>query len=441
MGIAVAAGIASRTRAGQASVMRRRLKDAVVDRLLPVPETAGEGQLALLLRRGSPGQRVRAVRAGAQALELKVLLGGLVDYTPGVRRAASWALGLRRDDAALAPLWAAARVERCDTVRLAMAVAAVRLGADVERAWGLLEQAARRRMASFYGPRPIAVAVGAGPDMLGRSWFRALAPRADHHGPPGRVLPQAAGWIRDDARARLERDPEDRVALADLAAQQHPDDLELIISRKWVSGRRESHAICQALGVHGDPRAITTLVQVLRAMDVDPGHGFAGRRAASIALGRVGVPTVGPVLERALVDEALDYEGRPGAGLGIQFPVRAVILTALGEAGCTDQARVLASYLGNTAGSALGGFYLPAMDALWKLGQIEPVRAMLSQAELPASNAVGVLAALGYRDQVRACLSDSRASVAAAATDGLALLAEGDEQGDNQGDPKTPSAS
>lgn len=408
--------------------MRGRLRRALVDGLLPLPEDATGAGLLRILQRGSAPARIRALRAaGARSGGLSmVLLSALLrDPVPGVRRAAAWSLGRQGAEPELRALWEAARVERCDSVRLAMVVAAVRLGAEVPRAWALLEQAAARRFACYYGPRRVAEACGAGPDLMARRWWRALAPEADHHGNPAGLRPVPTEQVRSRLRARLLADAEDRAAVMDLAAQQHPDDLDLIMGRKWVSGRRESHAICEALGEHGDPRAQATLVAVLRAMDVDPGHGFAGRRAAGTALGRLGDPGVGRILAQAMVDEALDHEGRPGAGLGIQFPVRTVLITALGEAGCVDLAPLLADYLANTHGSAFGGFYLPAMDALWKLGRTEPLQARLGGPELAAANALGVLGALGAVETLQSRLHDPRPRVAQAARDGLDLWEQG----------------
>lgn len=410
---------------------------ALVDRLLPVPERAGRAELLRILARGGPGLRIRAVRAGGvsggsgpadaeAALDAGLLVALLADPVPGVRRSAAWALGWRGEVSALEVLWQAARRERTDAVRLAMAIAATRLGAEPQRAWSLLEAAAQRSFASGYGLRPVAVAAGNGPDLIARRWFRTLNPAADHHGEPGQVRPVDPRLLRQELTARLDQDPEDRFRLLELAAQQHPADHERIAARKWVSGRRESHVICEALGENGDPRAVDLLTRVLRAMDVDPGHGFAGRRAASIALGRIGDPSVGGVLARALVDEALDHEGRPGAGLGIQFPVRTVMIQALGEAGCVDQARVVASYLGNSSGSALGGFYLPAMDALWKLDDASAAIAVLGADPLAAANAVGVLAAMGQWARVREQLSDPRPDVARAARQALASAPVGE---------------
>jgi HEAT repeat protein len=66
--------------------------------------------------------------------------------------------------------------------------------------------------------------------------------------------------------------------------------------------------------------------------------------------------------------EAIDHEGRPGAGLGIQFPVRTTLIWAVGELQDKRAVSVLLPFLNDDAGSPTGGFYLAAMDALWKLG-------------------------------------------------------------------------
>lgn len=413
------------------------LQRARLDLWAPAPEGADASTRLWILRHGGPGPRIRALRAcvaaedvdaaGPPALSTGALLGLLSDPVPGMRRTAAWALGWRGEVSGLHAVWHAARRERCDTTRLAMAVAATRLGAEPSRAWALLDHAARRRLATYYGARSLAEAAGAGPDVMARRWFRALDPEADHQADPASVRPVDPRSLRQRLIARLEQDPEDRFRLLDLAALQHPADHERVAARKWVSGRRESHVVCEALGENGDPRAIGLLSQVLRAMDVDPGHGFAGRRAASIALGRIGDPTVGGLLAKALVDEAHDHEGRPGAGLGIQFPVRAVMLAALGEAGCVEHAALLTGYLSDASGSALGGFYLPAMDALWKLDPPSVLEGALTGPALPAANALGVLAGLGRLAVVKAHLRDHRPEVARAAR--LALdLAQGGEK-------------
>ncbi len=82
----------------------------------------------------------------------------------------------------------------------------------------------------------------------------------------------------------------------------------------------------------------------------------------------------------------------------MQYPVRANLLWALGELGDPGAADALCPLLGETQGSAFGGFYLPAMDALVRLGPAVAgaVGAVADSADaIAAANAVGVLRALG----------------------------------------------
>lgn len=314
-----------------------------------------------------------------------------------------------------------------DTVRLAMVVACVRLGADPMDGWELIDQAAQRRLLGSRGWKRPAELAGAGPDAMARRWRQALDPLADPRSSPERLRPRPIHEIRSGLAARLDRDPEDREALYSLACQQHPDDFPRIAARVRAAGRREAHVVTDALGESGDPRAIGLLLPTLRAMDVDPGHGFAGRRAAATALGRLGLPEVGPALSAALEVEAADYEGRPGAGMGIQYPVRSVMLTALGEAGAMAQAPVLAAYLADLSGSAFGGFYLPAMDALWKLQGADVVVPLLAGTTVEAQHAAGLLLAMGRLDLLDAAPEPRRAEL-------RSWL-------DAQGEPKGPAGS
>jgi len=293
-----------------------------------------------------------------------------------------------------------------------MAAASVRCGESVAAAWAAVEAATQREMVTFYGTRRMADAIGAGVSTQAHRWVLLLQPDGDHHAPQA-LTPQPMEQLRQQALDGLRRDPEDRRLLKVLGAQQHPADLAILL--RSPTGRRTRHVASEALGMHGDPRALPVLSGTLRAIP-DPGQGFASRRVAGEALGRLGCPEAGPILARALEQEALEFEGRPGAGLGVQFPVRSVLLVSLGEAGATDQSRLLAGYLSNTHGSALGGFYLPAMDALWKLGVPEPLAALLrSDEELVVANAIGVLGAMGRPEAVRGLESDARPRVAAAA--------------------------
>lgn len=385
-------------------------------RSLPPPDRAEPDALWRWWEVGAPGERALALRYlalhEAPVRVLPAARAALAAPEPLLRSAAAWVLGSARgdDDAALGLLWAALRTERTDTVRRLLAVAAVRRGAPVAAAWGTLAAAAERQVATPSGPRRPAAGGPDGIDSVAVLWRRALS-GGDTDAPPDRVAPVPAGRLRRDALDALDRDPEDREATRVLALQQHPADAARFVAEAPHVGRRAAHQRCEAMGLHGDVRSLPALVGVLRAVDVDPGHGFAGRRAAGIALGRIGDPSSRSALVQALIDEAHDHEGRPGAGLGIQFPVRSVLIAALGEAGCVEAAPVVAGYLGDRSGSALGGFFLPAMDAAWKLGRTGPLLDALSGPLPAAAHAVGVLALIGQLDRVRTCLDDPRAEV------------------------------
>ncbi len=400
--------------------MRPRLR-ALGDRVLGAPEGALLEVRLRALRWGGPSTRCRAARSlEGEVGALDPLLGALADPAPGVRRAAAWSLSATGSDARLAmALLVAAKRERCDEPRLAMAVAAARCGASVTEAWALVEAGAERTLQTCYGPRSVGLALGGGSGELRRRWVGALCP--GHPGQDPRETPvEPLAAARDRARALLDAEPDDRARAEDLAALQDARDLELLSGLQRGAGRRASLAAVVALGLHGDPRALPALRGVLRAVDVDPGAGFAGRFRAATALGRLGLPEAAAALVEALEDEAMDHEGRPGAGLGVQIPVRSALLSALGECGEPEIAPVLATYLANTHGSALGGFHLPAMDALWKLGDPAPLRALLSGPEIAAANALGVLVALGDREAALAHREDRRPLVAEVAARALA---------------------
>jgi HEAT repeat protein len=213
-------------------------------------------------------------------------------------------------------------------------------------------------------------------------------------------------------RAALQRDPADRALFGLLAEQGESVDHAFFRQRFAAAGRRERHALVTALGQHGSLAGLPLLVDALQAVDVDPGFGFTARQQAGLALGRLGCPQARGPLRRALTDEALDHEGRPGAGLGIQRPVRASLLLALGSCGQPQAAAELAPYLGNTHGSALGGLCFPAMDALWRLGDPAPLHAWLGAEEIAAANAIGLIVALGDRQTGERLCADARPLVA-----------------------------
>ena len=407
---------------------RRRIQEAVprtvpglLSRLLGVPEAAPPPQILRILRRGGPALRVRAVRelGVRQDAEATPLLTELLgDPVPGVRRAAAWALAMDGSPAHQRTLAAAASAERCDEVRLMMSAAMVRCGSTVSAGWAILEAAAGRQLATFYGPKRTADAISAGVSHCAQRWALLLEPEGDHRSPAA-LRPQPLTLLREAALSGLQRDPEDRRLLKQLGALGHPADLPILLKKH--AGRRTRHVVTEALGMHGDPRAMASLTATLKAIP-DPGQGFASRRVAGEALGRLGCPEVGKTLERALEQEALEFEGRPGAGLGVQFPVRSVLLVALGESGSQRHSTLLAGYLSNTHGSALGGFYLPAMDALWKLGDADAPAALLHSDEaLVVANAIGVLGGMGEGARVQRFVRDPRPRVAQAARHVLGL--------------------
>ncbi len=331
----------------------------LADRLLTgrgLGELDGLG-LARAIRRGTERLAVLAVSALAvrpedQAREF--IEAQLADDRAAVTRAAARALGRRGDARSLPALSRARSTRGRDEDALAVALATVRCSPDAIAARtvaiALLDARDRRTYPTVGGPRRLAFDV-----------------------PP---LPE-------------------RLALA---LDQPERDYGALAASLAVAGRREQHVIFNALGLSADPRALPLLVDALRATDVDPGRGFTQRRLAATAIGRIGLREGTPVLLRALKDEALDFEGRPGAGMGIQYPVRTNLIWALGELGDLAAVPTLVSYLGNTTGSAFGGFYLAAMDALWKYGAvaIPALRdAVATAPDVAAAHALGVLIALG----------------------------------------------
>lgn len=334
------------------------------------------------LRLGSEGHRALCLRwLAEEGADEEILRSGLRETSPALRRAAAMGManrGMRLE------LEAAFRAESTEEGMLVLATALARCGAPVGSLEQHLEAFHRRRLCTFGG------------------WVEPAA--ASRRDSPVERFRRTVGNRRELLglrRAALQKEWEGergRQNILDLALLRHPEDFERLQGLFRSSGRRGEHAIHVALGLHGDPRAAPLLKKALFATDVDPGRGFAQRRLAAIALGRLGLQEATPWLLQALEYEALDYEGRPGAGLGIQYPVRTDILEALGELQDPRAVPVLLSYLGNVYGSAFGGFYLAAMDALRRYGRVvvPALRAHVRGApEVDAANGVGVLAALG----------------------------------------------
>ncbi len=322
--------------------------------------------LTRMVRHGSEAQAVVALGRLGRLPEEKARLfveERLADERAALRRAAARALALRGEGASLPALHAA--TDRTDEGSVCLAVARVRCGADRATEAARLAERDRRVYHTEGGVRRTAFDV---PPL------------------PERLL---------------------------LALDQPVDPFDTLNERLRTAGRREQHVLFNALGIGGDPRAFPLLVDALRATDVDPGRGFTQRRLSATAIGRLGLRAATPVLLRALQDEALDFEGRPGAGMGIQYPVRTNLLWALGEVADPAAIPTLISYLGNTSGSAFGGFYLAAMDALYKLGEraAPALRAVLqSGPDTDAAHALGVLVALG--EEPTPWRNDRRAGVA-----------------------------
>ena len=385
---------------------RIRIRERLQERLGRPPELRSPAECWTILEGGSSSWRIRALTCLALGrtgtVDLPRFRALLDDPVPGIRRVAAWALGLHADPESLTPLRAAAGRERCFHPRLAQLAAARRCGMAEREALAILRRGGQVWAWTVGGARDLGP-VSAPPIAVQERLLGGASGGGDPAGERAR-LP-----------ASLEATPGVGELLISLALLQHPGDLERLRGRRGSAGRREAHLLSEALGLLGDVRARSDLVGIIEAMDVDPGHGFRGRRIAAEALGALGDPAAGPYLVRALESEALDFEGRPGAGLGIQFPVRSALLGALGECGAQAAGPVLATYLGNTHGSALGGFYLPAMAALIKLGASDVVRPFLRYEETVAVHAVGVAGALGDLNTLWLASQDPRATVAAAA--------------------------
>lgn len=149
------------------------------------------------------------------------------------------------------------------------------------------------------------------------------------------------------------------------------------------------------LGLSGNPVGLPHLCALLFRMDFDPGHGFAIRSYIATAIGGLGFP-VCEVLSKALIQEALEYEGRPGSGLGIQRPVRSYILRAIGECEVSMNAMsLLIDYSGNQTGAAMGGYYLESMNALWKIQHVKLEHHIRGLEEIAQFNVTSVFATYG----------------------------------------------
>lgn len=311
-----------------------------------------------LLPEARVAQHVRAAAREATSSQLS-RLAALARHRGGaVLRA--WLGVLATGPADPRPAWLEGIDARADEDRLLLALARARLGDSTARVE--LAQWAGRRLPTASGERAPAAAISRRP-LVER--FDAL---------------RAGG---DDLLARARR--------------RDPGDLDALRAARATAGRRGDHALLVALADHGDPRALADFREALRARDVDPGRGFTQRRLAADGIGALGLRAGVNLVAGALRDEQADFEGRPGAGLGIQYPVRANLLYALGEIGHPSAIALLLPYLDDATSSALGGLDLPAMDSLFRIGTaaIEPLqRALPGLGERGRKNASALLGAL-----------------------------------------------
>lgn len=342
--------------------------------LAEVPQlSAGRSRQVLRLSRGTGA--ILAARRLAELGEGASLGHLLRSPTPGLRAAA--ADGFPDPG----PLVQALKVERCASVAGVLAARSVQRGADLAQVQALLERRVLVHLNTPAGVRTPEATLGLGIGEPEQDLLLALGER------------EAALTGLVDASPG----PELWQAMEALSVHRQPQDYARLQALSTSAGKRGQNSLLLALGRLGDPRALPMLQDNLARMDVDPGRGFAWRRLSALAIGRIGDPSAAPSLRRALEVEALEHEGRPGAGLGIQFPVRAVMLWALGELQDPGSAELLAGYLDHTSGSALGGFHLPAMGALYKLGAAaKPILEQVAAkgTEQARGHARGVLEAL-----------------------------------------------
>ena len=200
----------------------------------------------------------------------------------------------------------------------------------------------------------------------------------------------------EESPSRIERAVDILISTAPIASEQ--------LKLRGVS-RHDRLRIIQSCGLQSQITQLPLLIDWLFRVDVDPGHGFAFRSALAESIGRLGFP-VGGWLVQALEQEALEYEGRPGAGLGIQRPVRRNILSAFGECETNDSPHLnlILEYLSNLNGSASAGFYIESLNVLWKWRHPSLLKSALRYPRPIRQNAIGVYAS--YRDHLEYPLDD-----------------------------------
>ena len=307
----------------------------------------------------------------------KTFLAQMTSDEAGIRRAAARGLGSLGQGKLVEKRL---RTEPCTSVKLELARVWISSGEAPQIAHKALKEHAERSLLTHAGQRQPALIVAHDYEAL----LRTLATSLKEPNSTPDLAPSAA-----------------TEELGKVAHQGRPEDFDYLRAHLTTGGRRLEHLAILLLGIHGDPRSLKVLCALLSEMSVDPARGFAHRRMAATALGRLGLKEAGPALLRALRQEPADHEGRPGAGLGIQYPVRTNIIWALGEIQEERAIPALIHLLDDDAGSPLGGFYSGSMDALLKIGpKAAPhlKKAALSNGK-KGLNAKGVLKALADRQQ------------------------------------------
>jgi HEAT repeat protein len=324
----------------------------------------GEQARIRLMRFGTPSQRLDVVRAWANEGIPHHLLRALEDDSPGIRRTAARGLGWCGEAKHVPILQDVFTSERTDTVRVAICGALIRCGVPWETQFEQLRVVSAQTVQTVRGAR--------------------CPGRVTHHGPKelelelcyevGRIKPGPA-MTRSEVLRHLGpveslniNSKQFAELLFPLAAQQSESFDTWLLQVEKRAQRTARYAMITAMGLNGSPAFVKWLQGTLTTNVVSPAVGFRQRTISAIALGGIGLKTSVPVLLRAYETEKRDYEGTPGSGLGIQLPVRAFIIWALGELGDARALPVLTSLLDNKEGSALSGFDLPAMGAILKIG-------------------------------------------------------------------------
>jgi hypothetical protein len=371
-------------------------------------------------RYGPPGLKIRVSQVVADQGDVQWCVKQASHPVPGVRRAAARGIGWARAVSGLPILRQRLRQEAMDTVRIAVGGALLRLGEDQELVEAGVLNGPATRMWTAYGEK---------------NANRAIAQHEAHmrhqlHQEGLRI--EASSRDEDKASFALwlnEKLPAGEVdALEAWAALGIANFIEHV-EGKHPAGRRAQHRLLSLRGVHGCPSHRKRLRNALESLSDDPGLGFARRRIAAAALGLLGNPNALPTLIAAADRELRDFEGRPGSGLGVQFPVRNTLIWAIGEIGNPAAGPYLAEFLDDIDGTATGGLYLPAMSALAKLGvgAIPALQHGEQHSELRAVHAAWLLGRLSHSSANIRSLRDSRATVRAAYQHGAASVRSGSQ--------------